>query len=40
MYVPNGREIYKHFPVQLLPKYTMIGIYGMQMYHLETLGLA
>jgi hypothetical protein len=30
--MPNGHNIYKHFPFQGTPKYTQFGIFGMKMY--------
>jgi hypothetical protein len=37
IYIPHGRNIYQHFPFQGPPKYTLIEIFGMQMWHLATL---
>jgi hypothetical protein len=33
----NYNKIDQHFPFQRPPKYTKIGIFGLQMYHLATL---
>jgi hypothetical protein len=33
---PNGHEIYQHFPLQDLPKFTQIGIFGLKTNHLAT----
>jgi hypothetical protein len=35
--IPNGHTIYQHVPFQGPPKYTQIGIFGMQIFHLATL---
>jgi hypothetical protein len=35
--IPNGHEIYQHFPFQGPPKCTEIGIYGLKLNHLATL---
>jgi hypothetical protein len=35
----NGHIKYQHYPLQDPPKYTQIGIFGMQIYHLATLHL-
>jgi hypothetical protein len=32
----NGYKIYEHFSFQVLPKYTRIGIFGMQTSHVAT----
>jgi hypothetical protein len=32
----NGPKIYQHFPMQNLPKFTQIGIFGLKICHLAT----
>jgi hypothetical protein len=41
MYIdtPNSHKIYILFPLQVPPKYTQIGIFGMKINHLATLAL-
>jgi hypothetical protein len=34
----NGHNRYRHFPCQGRPKFTQIGIFGLKIYHLATLG--
>jgi hypothetical protein len=36
-YVLNVHRVYKHFPFQVPPKFTQIGILGLKIYHLATL---
>jgi hypothetical protein len=36
-YIPNGHEIYQHFPFKGPPKFTQSGIFGLKTYHLATL---
>jgi hypothetical protein len=35
--IPNGRNIYQHFPLQGPSKYTQIDIFGLKINHLATL---
>jgi hypothetical protein len=35
--MPNGYKIIQHFPILGSPKYSQIGIFEMQIYHLATL---
>jgi hypothetical protein len=35
--IPNGHKIYQHCLFQGPPKYTQIGILGLEVYHLATL---
>jgi hypothetical protein len=34
---PNGCKANQLFPLQDLPKFTQIGIFGLKIYHLATL---
>jgi hypothetical protein len=36
-YIPNGHGLFLHFLFQCLPKFTQIRIFGLKIYHLETL---
>jgi hypothetical protein len=33
----NGDEKYRHLPLQDVPKFTQIGIFGLKIFHLPTL---
>jgi hypothetical protein len=33
----DSYKLYKHFPLQGLPKYSQIGFFGMQIYRVATL---
>jgi hypothetical protein len=36
--IPNSHVIYHHIPLQVPPKFTQIGIFGLEIYYLATLG--
>jgi hypothetical protein len=38
LHTQNGRELYQNIPFQGVPKFTKIRIFGLQVYHLATLG--
>jgi hypothetical protein len=38
-YIQNGHEINQHVPLQGPQKFTIIGIFGLKIYHLATLAL-
>jgi hypothetical protein len=35
--IPNGHKICQHFPIKDPPKFTKIGIFGLEINHLATL---
>jgi hypothetical protein len=35
--IPNGQKVYQHSPIQGLPKFTQIAIFGLKRKHLATL---